>query len=92
MPMRWQDLPLDHIEEYGSEDLRALTKKAISTIKGHPVRIARKNVIVPEYSGWFVDVIPNGKVVLVLRKNKEDVRIEVDETIQVQILTIGLEA
>jgi len=47
MPMRWQDLPLDHIEEYGPEDLRALTKKAISTIKGHPVRIAKKNVIVP---------------------------------------------
>ncbi|PIP17192.1 MAG: hypothetical protein COX44_01260 [Candidatus Portnoybacteria bacterium CG23_combo_of_CG06-09_8_20_14_all_37_13] len=91
MPMRWQDLPLDHIEEYGPEDLRALTKKAISTIKGHPVRIAKKNVIVPEYFGWFVDVIPNDKVILVFRKNKKDVELKIDNTMLVQILTIGLE-
>lgn len=88
--MHWYDLPLDRVEKYGPEDLRALTKKAIATIRGHPVRIAKKNVLIPEYFGWFKDVIDNGNVTLVLQREKKEVDILVDATIEVQILTIGL--
>lgn len=88
--MKWHGLPFEDWIDYNVDDLKGLSPKAILTLQGHPVRILQNWIFIPKYFGQLSNIELNDHVILLIQRNKQEIEVEIDKTVQVHIARIGL--